>query len=503
MSRAELQEETKAKVERETNNLNSLLLTKIIRGTPKALEAAVAAGVQSGYFGVEADEKLFKYIVDFAGKHGNPPTMETVKENFPTFLQGDTNEPLSVVLENWSANYVRWSTDAFLRDRYLEAIKRGASPQEIAEILQERAAELGSLGQTNGHGSVVWSDTIAPAVVKWLWESWIPRAALSLIIGDPGSGKGLASTWMLSRATNGRDGWPKVPCGVVGHEDAKDLQVGRLAAAGAGKVAFLGRSDGKLMRFPDDAPLLRSLIEEHKLEFVVIDPVQNHLADGLNPNQDRDLRAALTPVQIVAQETGASILIVHHMSKSSASGQLLYRAMGSIGYSGIVRSMLAFGAKQHDEEDEDFDPDERFLFAGKSNYARKAAPLRFTIEESMVEVEGEDERIARLVYQGEAEGVTEAEVFGVKAMRGRGRPKDDGLREWIEAQIDGKTKIPSQDLEDAAHAAGRHGSWRTIRNLLKEEYGWTSHKVGTRWVWRGRSSPFLKALPGGKEDVDE
>jgi AAA domain-containing protein len=433
---------------------DGMVLTRIILGGPNHLQEAVAAGVTSGHFLHEEDAALFEWIVRYVGEHSTTPTMDRVGEEFPEFKpdhRGD-NDPFSDTLAQFNRSVARRVVVESVRE-IARSTDGGKNVDHVSLLARSLADELDALAKTNGHGSVIWSDTVEAEVVRWLWESWIPRAALSLCIGDPGSGKGLLSTWMLSRATNGRNDWPQIRCGVVGHEDSKGLQKGRLDAAGAGPVAFLGRSDGDLMRFPDDAPLLRKLIEEHGLEFVVVDPVQNHLADGLNPNQDKDLRTALTPVQVVAQETGASILIVHHMSKSSASGQLLYRAMGSIGYSGIVRSMLAFGAKAHDDEDEDFDPDERFLFAGKSNYARKAAPLRFTIEESLVEIDGEDEKIARLVYQGEAEDVTEIEVFGVKAMRGRGRPKDEGLREWIEAQIDGRTEIPSSHLEDAAYAA--------------------------------------------------
>jgi hypothetical protein len=484
-------------------NHDHQVLTKIILGGASKFAEAEAGGFIPSRLAFPEDKDLLAYIAQQVRDHGEVPTKDQIEQRYPKFMLDHSDAQLSSLLEEWAANFARASTGTFFQGDYAQAVKAGASPERMAELVRRYADELASVGKTNGHGSVVWSDTIAPAVVKWLWESWIPRAALSLCIGDPGSGKGLLSTWMLSRATHGRNGWPKVRCGVVGHEDAKDLQVGRLVAAGAGPVAFLGRGDGDLIRFPGDAPLLRSLIEEHGLEFVVIDPVQNHLADGLNPNQDKDLRTALTPVQVVAQETGCSILIVHHMSKSSANGQLLYRAMGSVGYTGTSRSMLAFGAKAHDDEDEEFDPDERFLFAGKSNYARKAAPLRFTIEESMVEVEGQDETIARLVYQGEAEDVTESDVFGVKAMRGRGRPKDDGLREFIEEQIDGKTAISSSTLEAACYSAGRN--FKIVKTILRDEYGWeaTRDEGKTSWTWRGRPSPFLRIVPGEGTGTDE
>ena len=134
-------------------------------------------------------------------------------------------------------------------------------------------------------------------------------------------------------------------------------------------MALLGRDDGEYMTFPTDAPLLRAQIAEFGLRLVVIDPYENHIDDGINTNSNRELRSTLTALATTAQETDCAVCIVHHMNKNGG-GQLMYRALRSIGYSGIVRSQLAFGSKVNGDDDEE-DPDARYLMQSKSNYSRK------------------------------------------------------------------------------------------------------------------------------------
>jgi hypothetical protein len=508
MSRAELQEETKSKVERETNDNNVLLLTKVVRGGTKAFDAAVAAGVSAGRFFVDDHEKVWKFIVDQKERHGDVPLLETIQKKFPLFMQGDTNESMSVVLENWSKNYARVATSQFSSDRFKSTLEKQPSPHELGEILSGFAADSSAVGQ-NGHSRlrVTSSEDVEPEVVGWTWKhndiGWIPSNGLTVLVGDPGEGKGLWGCWVSSHATRASRDFPEMRVGILGHEDSPGIQRARLDAAGSAPVVFLDTADDLFMSFPTDIGLLRTAIEEHNLNLVIVDPINNHLDDGIHTSDDKEMRKALSPLNKLGQELGVTIIAVTHMSKGTVGAKLLYRAGGSIAISGASRQMLFLGARS-DSEDEDFDPDERFLFVGQVNYSAKPlSPLKFRIEERMVDVGSEKlEAVAAMQFVGSDDsGISIQDVFSPP--RGPGRRKDSDLREWIEEQIGGKTEIESQHLEDAAHRAGRHGSWRTIRNLLRDEYGWTSHKVATRWVWRGRPSPFLKAAPDAGKVSDE
>jgi len=47
----------------------------------------------------------------------------------------------------------------------------------------------------------------------------------------------------------------------------------------------------------------------------------------------------------MSESTGCSIVLVHHLKKSSEGTRLMHRALGSVGYTGVVRSQLALGKR--------------------------------------------------------------------------------------------------------------------------------------------------------------
>jgi hypothetical protein len=507
MSRAELTEETKAKVERDTNDNNVLLLTKVVRGGTKAFDAAVAAGVQSGRFFVADHELIWKFIVEQKERHGEVPLLETIQKRFPLFFQGDTNESMSVVLENWSANYARVATGQFFSkdSRFRSMLEKESSPHELGEVLSRFATDLSAVGQ-NGHGRlrVTSSADIKPEVPAWTWEhngvGIIPANGLTVLVGDPGEGKGLWGCWVASHATRGRRGFPKMKVAVLGHEDALGIQRGRLDAAGSAPIVFLDTEDDLFMSFPTDIDLLRKAIEAYELELVIVDPINNHLDDNIRTSDDKEMRKALSPLNKLGQELGTTIICVTHMSKGTVGAKLLYRAGGSIAISGASRQMLFLGAKT-DTEAENYDPDERFLFQGKTNYARQShEPLKFRIEEQQIEVGDKFEPVAAMQFIGSDEsGVSIEDVFS--SPRGRGRPRNDELREWLDTQLDGRDEIPAQELRDAAHVAGH--SVNTVRHVVRNELGWDTVRVGRGNVWRRPMAQGLQLVSVSDETEGE
>ena len=67
----------------------------------------------------------------------------------------------------------------------------------------------------------------------------------------------------------------------------------------------------------------------------------------MNSHRDQDVRRALAPLAKLAEDTGAAVLIVRHLNKSSG-GNPLYRG-GSIGIIGAARSALLVASHPEDE----------------------------------------------------------------------------------------------------------------------------------------------------------
>ena len=84
----------------------------------------------------------------------------------------------------------------------------------------------------------------------------------------------------------------------------------------------------KPLAFPDDIDFLADQIRERSAELVVIDPVAAFLR--VNIHNDQAVRKALSPLSGLAEETGAAIVLVRHLTKSGDANPL-YRGAGSAG----------------------------------------------------------------------------------------------------------------------------------------------------------------------------
>jgi len=229
-------------------------------------------------------------------------------------------------------------------------------------------------------------EDVAPERVSWLWRGRIPLGKITLIDGDPGTGKSALATDLAARVSVGRkfpDGTPCRAGGVViasAEDGLADTIRPRLDAAGADLSRVLALAtvpDGdteRLISVPEDIGVIRRGIEQVQARLVVIDPLMAFLSGDVNSHRDQDVRRALAPLAKLAEETGAALVVVRHLNKSS-DGNALYRGGGSIGIVGQARSALLVA--RHPEDDR-----RRVLASLKSNLAEPAPSLAFTFTEA-------------------------------------------------------------------------------------------------------------------------
>ena len=121
---------------------------------------------------------------------------------------------------------------------------------------------------------------IKPEVLAWLWPDYIPQGLLTLVAGDPGSGKSTVVADLVGRYTSGRpfpDGAASTSGNVVmfNAEDPKaSVMLPRLILAGAdrSRIRLVGatRPDadnpgvGCLISLPDDLEYLSERSREAK-----------------------------------------------------------------------------------------------------------------------------------------------------------------------------------------------------------------------------------------------
>ena len=258
----------------------------------------------------------------------------------------------------------------------------------------------GSVNGANGHApdglKVADLMKLRPQKIEWLWEGRIPRGCISLLEGDPGLGKTMLTISLASAVSTGSAFFPDVqplglPADVVflSAEDAIETTIlPRLKAAGADlsrvhPVSGFGEgADERPVVLPDDLPLIEELVKAKNAALVVIDPLMAFLSGKYDAHKDADIRRVLYSVKLMAENTGAAVLILRHLNKAS-NLQALYRGGGSIGIIGAARA--GFVVARHPEQN-----DVRVIAPQKANLGREVDALLFRLVEKEVDVYGKD-----------------------------------------------------------------------------------------------------------------
>lgn len=231
-------------------------------------------------------------------------------------------------------------------------------------------------------------------------------------------------------------------------------------------------------RLPDDVRALEHAVRLTRARLVIVDPLAAHFGKDVDSFRDQSVRAALAPLKVVAEETGAVILIVAHLNKDASTDPIL-RAGGSIGIIGAARSALLLGNDPTDPEGPEGSM--RVLAQAKLNLARYAPSLSYVIESIYLPDDPEIDT-GRLVPTGES-SYGARDLLGVPADRGE-RTKVDEAIDWLAGELE-NGPVAVKNLRAKCETQGF--SWRTVETA-KERLGIKAERVGFGgdgiWSWR-------------------
>ncbi len=303
--------------------------------------------------------------------------------------------------------------------------------------------------------------TVRPERVTFLWDGRIPLGKLSVLDGDPGLGKSTLTGDLSARVSRGAvmpDGTGGgVPGGVVlisGEDGLADTIVPRLIAAGADLERIVALSTcpdeegGHPFVLPDDLSWLEQAIAEVDATLVVIDPLMAFLSDQTNSHRDQHIRRVLARVHTLAESTGAAVLVVRHLNKTTG-GPAIYRGGGSIGIIGAARSGLLVARDPDDD-------DRRVLASVKSNLCIPPASLSFHLEST-------EHGAARVVWDGVS--AHKADMLLALPTSDQDRTERDEAKDFLRQLLtDGA--VPATEAQTLARAAGI--SEATLRRARQE-----------------------------------
>ena len=228
---------------------------------------------------------------------------------------------------------------------------------------------------------VISVSTVKREEVRWLWRGRLARGKLHILAGEPGEGKStilLDAAARCSRGGQWPDGGeaPEGPVLLLSAEDGlADTIAPRLDAAGANDsrihvLTAISTSTGgtRGLNLASDLAQLEVAISQVRPVLVVIDPISAYMPK-VNTWRDSDVRSVLAPLAALAEAMDCAVVTVMHLTKN-AGARVLHRVLGSIGFVGAARIVLAVA--QHPD-----DADRRLLLSVKNNLAPAADTLCF------------------------------------------------------------------------------------------------------------------------------
>jgi hypothetical protein len=252
-----------------------------------------------------------------------------------------------------------------------------------ADLLVEfqRSAGLINVGDAYGDslGLINGSDVV-PEDTRFLIPNYVPEGQITLMVGNPGDGKTFTSIAISADITVGRSHFfaeRREPRNVLylGNEDPASILRNRFDRAGGDPSRIWFESVERAVALRDVAGI-EAAIKRHEVALVVIDTITTHFGTGADFHKASDVAAVISPVAAMAQRTGAAVIGLMHLSKSSQS-TTLYRVQGSVAFAGAARSVLAIGLDPSD-------PSKKVMAHLKSNGAPKGQSHAFQITDGRV-----------------------------------------------------------------------------------------------------------------------
>jgi hypothetical protein len=325
-----------------------------------------------------------------------------------------------------------------------------------ALVIEEdlRKAEIVSNPMVDrGAARVVTMATVQALEVDWLWPGRLPAGMITVLDGPPDIGKSTVIVDIISRLTTGRP-FPDESQGsrsaadvvLLGYEESPEHTVRpRLDAAGAdpSRVHLLVDIGGRMPRLPDDGEAIERVVRDRGARLVVVDPVSAYIGQA-DFHRDNEVRAALAPLALIAERTGAAVLMVRHLRKAGGT-DAIGRGLGSIATSALARTGLMLLAHPDD-------PKVRVLTWFKMNVARKPPSLRWRWAGS--------DGPPRVVWEGTCD-LTADEILArqdrahrLGGATGEAPTAVDTAEQWLMDQLRDHGEAPVTEIDERARREG-------------------------------------------------
>lgn len=320
---------------------------------------------------------------------------------------------------------------------------------------------------------------VTPRAIEWLWYNRIPYGSYSAIGGDPGEGKSIVLIDICAKITRGRnlpDNQGAEPNGsiiyMVAEDNMCDTVRVRAEDAGADLNKFIVSTGEKpgggffSIVDPEDIALLDARITaQGDTQGVVLDPITTFMA-GLNTHNEVEVRAALAPLNRLAEKHKIAIGGVGHLNKDEAK-RALYRLSGSIAFVAVARTVWLV------KKDEGGPRGRRFFSPLKHNILKDPTTLAFTISGPLGR--------PVVTWEDDPVDVECVDLLGDEDMREK-RAKLLAARIFLDEFLPvGEEKLQTEIMEEAL---GQGHKKRTVERAKDQLGGIRAYQRERQWYWK-------------------
>ncbi|MDP9982941.1 5S rRNA maturation endonuclease (ribonuclease M5) [Pseudarthrobacter oxydans] len=248
------------------------------------------------------------------------------------------------------------------------------------------------------------TDLELPPPTQWLGLGWLPRSAITVMVGEEGIGKSLLWVHMAAYITTGK---PFAPFGiparepadvvVIVTEDSASEVMSRLKLAGADLnriIFFAAENDGTGTPvfgsgFQGDMLLLDALLNERETKpaMLVVDAWLDTVAGNLIIRDTQQARAALDPWKQLATRHNLAALLVTHTNRTESTN--IRDLMGGTAVLRQKARMVLFAARPKSDHDSPV----QHLWVGpdKSNVTGLVDAVKFNVTVEQVRARTNDD----------------------------------------------------------------------------------------------------------------
>jgi hypothetical protein len=306
--------------------------------------------------------------------------------------------------------------------------------------------------------SITWQrlSEVAMRSIVFVDKPLLQADALHLLVGRKGQGKGTLLAEIASRITRGELG-AKRNVVWIGTEDSASIDIKpRIVAAGGDPDRILIVKRGWIQLPRDVDEISHAITEMGDVGMLTIDPVSNHIA-GKDSNSDTDIRDAIAPLNLTADEHKCMVFGVRHLSEKECSRGVLAAILGSSAWVQVPRAVLAVAL---DNED----PTISHVQCVAGNRLPAGTPGRMFRIEGVLLPELENE-VTRAVWIGDS--LKDVETMLSNNRAAKEPSKSAAARELILDILDSVTRMESDEL-DARVAKETGIKAKTVKNLRSE-----------------------------------